>query len=133
MNLAGSFPHQHKRCQWIGSGTEANVETWEHQPTGSIIAVKIYKKPKKVFPREIEILKSLPHHNSVISILAYLPNSSTLHGDAAIFEYCPFRDLFELAQDLWQKTQGTFSEACVWSIFSQLSAGIAFIHEGVGW
>ncbi|OAG02482.1 kinase-like protein, partial [Paraphaeosphaeria sporulosa] len=82
-------------------------------------------------PSEVEILKSLPQHESIISILAYLPKSSTLQGDATVFDFCPFGDLFELGKDMWQKSRETFSEECIWSISSQLSAAIAFLHEGI--
>ncbi|KAF2439833.1 kinase-like protein [Karstenula rhodostoma CBS 690.94] len=109
INPADDFPHQHKRGKFIGSGAESND-----------------------VPDEVEILKSLPQHDSIISILAYLPKPSTLHGDAVIFEYCPFGDLFELGKDMWQKSRETSSEACLWSIFRQLSAAIAFLHEGIG-
>ncbi|KAL5377658.1 hypothetical protein PMIN06_010860 [Paraphaeosphaeria minitans] len=33
---------------------------------------------------------------------------------------------------MWQKNRKSFSEESMWSIFSQLSAAIAFLHEGIG-
>lgn len=133
INPADDFPHQHERGVFVQSGAEANVETWQHKSSRTIMAVKIYKRPKKDIPNEVEILKLLPQHDSIISIIAYLPKSSTLHGDAVVFEFCRFGDLFELGKYMWEKGRATFSEACMWSIFSQLSSAMAFLHEGIGW
>ena len=95
--------------------------------------MKIYRKPSKRGPTEVDILKSLPRHESIINILAYLPKSSTLQGDAVVLEYCPNGDLFELNRWFWKKTRSVFSEGCMWSIFNQLAAALAFLHEGIGW
>lgn len=133
VNPAAGFPKHHKRCRTIGSGSEATVESWTHQTLGATIAVKIYSQPKNGLPIEVEILKSLPSHKSIVTILAYLPRPSILKGDAVVFEHCPFGDLFELNKNFWVKNGGSLSEACMWSIFGQLTAAIAFLHEGIGW
>lgn len=108
------------------------MEAWRHKPTRTLVAVKIYRKPKEGVRSEFEILKSLPQHDSIISIIAYLPKSSKLHGDAVIFEFCPFGDLFELIKAMWPKNRAVFSEGCLWSILKQLLSALAFLHEGIG-
>ncbi|KAF1978798.1 kinase-like protein [Bimuria novae-zelandiae CBS 107.79] len=95
------------------------------------MVVKIYTKASKGVPAEAETLKTLSQHGSVINILTYLPNSSALQGGAAFFEYCPEGDLFDLRVVL-RKKRVVFSEKSLWPIIGQLSAAIAFLHEGIG-
>ncbi|KAJ4299574.1 hypothetical protein N0V90_004820 [Kalmusia sp. IMI 367209] len=132
INPATAFPQQHVRCQKLGSGSEATVEAWRHTPSSSVIAVKVYKRPQKEFPPEVRILKSLPCHASIITCIAYLPKQSLLGGDCVFFELCPAGDLFDLRKNLWKTNKSIFSEAVMWSIYNQLSAALAFLHEGIG-
>ena len=130
-NPASSFPQQHKLVSWLGSGSEADVQAWKHTLSGTIVAVKILK-PRDRTPIEVEVLKELPVHPSIIQCLAYLPKLSSLNGDCIFFEHCAAGDLFELQKRIWRK-KTYFSEACMWSIFQQLSSAVAYIHEGIGW
>ena len=109
------------------------METWVHRSSGTTIAVKIYTKPKKEPPVEVEILKSLPLHDSIIKIFGYLPKTPALDGDVVMFEFCPKGDLFDFVKFMWKHTRSVFSEKCIWSIFRQLAAALAFLHSGIGW
>jgi serine/threonine protein kinase len=131
INPAATFPHQHTKIKKIGDGSEGFVETWSHKPTGFVMAVKVIK-PRKKPPPEVDILKSLPAHPSIVHCFAYLPKQATPRGDCIFFEYCHEGDLFDLCRKLYEEKQCPFSEAFMWALFSQLASAIAFLHEGVG-
>jgi serine/threonine protein kinase len=129
-NPAANFPHQHTRCKKVGDGSEGYIETWTHNPTGFVMALKVIK-PRKELPMEVEILKSLPAHPNIINCFAYLPKQTDPHGDCIFFEYCPGSDLFNMQKNLYQFNKAVLSETLMWAIFSQLASAIAFLHEGV--
>ncbi|KAF2680544.1 kinase-like protein [Lentithecium fluviatile CBS 122367] len=130
INPAVAFPHQHLRCRKVGDGSEGFVEAWSHKVTGFVMAVKVIKPGKKI-PLEVEVLRSLPAHCSIIHCFAYLPRLSSPNGDCIFFEYSPAGDLFELSKRMYKKNKAIFSEALVWAVFSRLSSAIAFLHEGI--
>jgi serine/threonine protein kinase len=63
---------------------------------------------------------------------AYFQKQPRADADCMLFEFCPHGDLYDFQSLMWKKNKGIFSEACMWSIYRQLTWAIAFLHEGVG-
>ncbi|PVI05473.1 kinase-like protein [Periconia macrospinosa] len=128
---AYDFPNDYRMLRVIGSGSEGSVATYINIPSNTIVAVKAIAKKGKI-PREPNILKDLPHHESIIRMYGYHSGHSTSRFGAMILEYCPEGDLFDFNQKKFPETRSIFAEGFMWSILRQLASATAFLHEGVG-
>ena len=126
-----NFPHDHKRELFLGIGSEGTVEAWIHKHSRIVLAIKIIKHQNSI-PAEVNILKDLPPHPSVIQFKAFYKNAPRLDTDALLFEYCEEGDLQKFREEMISINKAVFSEAFMWSVFSQMSDALAFLHEGVG-
>jgi serine/threonine protein kinase len=131
INPALNFPADHTRGTILGKGSEGTVESWTHLASGFILAVKIIKHHDRL-PAEVQVLKDLPLHPSIIRLDAFYANALTPHTDCLIFEYCAGGDLLEFKKHMYSKNKAVFSEAFMWSIYHQLSDALATLHEGIG-
>lgn len=131
-NPATGFPQQHKRSKHLGSGSQAIVRAWKHKDMGTMIVVKTFRDSSYKAPAEAELLKALPPHRSIVTMLGYVPQSASSEGHAVIFEHCKFGDLFTMEGVLSQRGKLAHCEAFMWAIFSQLLEALAFLHEGIG-
>jgi NIMA (never in mitosis gene a)-related kinase len=137
MHPAFDFPNNHTYQRELSQGSEGTVALWSHNPTGHLLAVKSLErrartKNNPVLPNEVAILKDLPLHDKVTRIEAFYTGMGKDGQDCIIFEYLPKGDLFELRELSYkQGKNGIFSEKFMWSLYSQLSAALAFLHEGI--
>jgi NIMA (never in mitosis gene a)-related kinase len=84
-------------------------------------------------PNEVAILRQLPRHINIIQYEAFYQSQATDHPDCILFEYLPALDLYELRDSSYDLGRnGIFSEKFMWSVYSQLCAALAFLHEGIG-
>ncbi|KAF1961020.1 kinase-like protein [Byssothecium circinans] len=130
-DLATDYPKRYTKRRKIGDGSEGWVELWEHMDSETMIAVKVIRA-RQAMPREVEILKDLPPHKSIVQLFAYFQKLPQADADCMLFEYCPAGDLFDLQQTMWRKSKSIFSEAFMWAIFRQIAEALAFLHEGLG-
>ncbi|KZM23474.1 ATP binding [Ascochyta rabiei] len=120
--------HVHRNCDRFS-------RTAEYFPKHHTFIRELQKVLKRegVQPRELEFLKSFPENNSTIRCLAFFDKQPTPEDCCIILEHCPVGDLHTF---YWNRAasinNGAFSEAFMWSIFSQLANAAAFLHEGIG-
>ncbi|KAF1840157.1 kinase-like protein [Cucurbitaria berberidis CBS 394.84] len=127
---AAHFPAKHKFDRQLQSGSEGDVQQWTHKATGTTLAVKVIKYTK-LFPSEVQILRHLPPHGCIIQYLGYYEKQPSPEKSSIILEYCPEGDLFTLIDRMRERNGGIFSEGFMWSVYSQLAAALAFLHEGI--
>ncbi|KAF2003971.1 kinase-like protein, partial [Amniculicola lignicola CBS 123094] len=128
------FPSTYTKVRQLGSGHDATVYLYRHQPTVTLIAVKCPKNRIRLssLPPEIKVLTCLPHHHNNIRLYSVFQNAPYPETDCIIYEACPAGDLFSLHQRKKSIDKGVYSEHFIWSIFTQLCSAVAFIHEGIG-
>jgi serine/threonine protein kinase len=131
INPALNFPTDHSRGAILGKGSEGIVECWTHKPSGILVAVKLIQH-RDYLPREVQLLKDLPLHPSIIRFDVFYANIPTPKHDCLIFEHCASGDLLEFRKHMYYKNKAVFNEAFMWSIYHQLCAALAFLHEGIG-
>ncbi|PSN72559.1 kinase-like protein [Corynespora cassiicola Philippines] len=136
MNPAAAFPKDHILVKRLGKGSEGVVDTWVNKKSGVVIAVKITQSQGLEMPREVQVLKDLPQHPSILCLLACYPKSPRPDLHSAIFDYCQVGDLWELRENLIRVlTQDSqkrdIMESFLWAIYSQLASAIAYLHEGI--
>jgi serine/threonine protein kinase len=131
-NPAAAFPTKHKYLRELQEGAEGAVQAWNHEPSGTTVAVKVVKS-KPDLPREVELLTALPEHKNIIKCLTYFDKQPVPEKLAIVLEYCPGGDLYEFYwEEAYSRNMAVFSEAFMWSVFNQLSSALAFLHEGIG-
>jgi serine/threonine protein kinase len=138
-DLYASFPQHHTRKETIGSGSQAVVDLFSHNETNHLVAVKSLKPQTRVptirgLPNEFAILENLPEHKSIITCYSFHAGQGHEGADCLLFEYLPQGDMFTvrglkiekggMGDDVW-------SEAWMWSVYSQLVSALAFLHEGI--
>jgi serine/threonine protein kinase len=131
-NPAAAFPTKHKFLRELQEGAEGAVQAWKHEPSGATVAVKVIKS-KPELPREVELLMALPEHKNILKCFAYFDKQPGPEKLAIVLEYCPGGDLYEFYRgEAYSRNMAVFSEEFMWSVFSQLSGALAFLHEGIG-
>ncbi|KAF2795868.1 kinase-like protein [Melanomma pulvis-pyrius CBS 109.77] len=126
-----NFPNEHERGQVLGKGSEGIVESWTHRPSNIVLAVKMIKA-RSGLPLEVQILKDLPLHPSIIRFDAFYREVLHPRTDCLLFEHCSLGDLFDFRTEILETSNATFSEAFMWSVYHQLSSALAFLHDGIG-
>ncbi|KAF9696442.1 hypothetical protein EKO04_005552 [Ascochyta lentis] len=130
---AEAFPKNHMFVKKLQKGAEGEVQEWANKRTGVLLAVKVLKREEGVEARELGFLRNLPENNFTIRCLAFFDKQPSPEDCCIVLEHCPAGDLFNFC---WANAapinNGPFSEAFMWSIFSQLANAIAFLHEGIG-
>ncbi|KAF2715442.1 kinase-like protein [Pleomassaria siparia CBS 279.74] len=124
-------PADHERGKFIGRGSEKRFETWKHKPSDHVFVVKIIKHENEL-PSEVDVLKRLPQHPSIIQFHVYHQQEPSPNSDSVLWEYCPLENMSSFCDELYKVNKAVFSEAFMWSFFSQLSNALAFLHEGFG-
>ncbi|KAF2660369.1 kinase-like protein [Lophiostoma macrostomum CBS 122681] len=138
-NPINDFPKAHTHQRSLCTGSESTVDLWTHTSTGHALAVKSIKPHlgyKHSLPNELHILSALPVHANIVRAWAFYKSAGQGGRDAILFEFFEHGDLFSIrALALSNPLNvgiGIFSEKCMWSIFTQLVSGLAFLHEGLG-
>lgn len=124
------FPEEHKFDRQLDQGSQRCVYQWTHIPSDIVIAVKTIQYTWYT-PQEVVFLRELLPHKSIVSYLGYHENQPTLTTSSLIIEYCPFGDLGDLYSRDLDEGRSNFSEAFMWSVYSQLMSALAFFHEGI--
>lgn len=124
------FPSQHKYLRHLQEGTEGVVQAWMHKSTGVVIVVKLVAPTTKV-PDEVQLLQVLPHHTAIVRYLGYIEKVPQLEKSAILLEYCEESDLFTVRDRMNKRDNGIFSEPFLWSVYTQLTSALAFLHEGI--
>lgn len=138
MHSGLNFPNDHTHIRELNRGSEGTIALWKHKYSGHLVAVKSLArrattKDNPVIPNEVAILKDLPEHENIIHFLAFYTGMGNEGQDCILFEYCPMSDLFDLRELSYvQDKHGIFTEKFMWSLYSQLAAALAFLHEGIG-
>jgi NIMA (never in mitosis gene a)-related kinase len=125
-----SFPKDFTYNQQLQKGSEGHVEQWTHTATKTVIAVKVIQSSVSC-PNEVQILRDLPPHKSIVGYLGYCKKQPHAEEASILLEYCPQGDLFTVRHGVVDKDSMAFSEAFMWSIYSQLMGALAFLHEGI--
>lgn len=133
---SNNFPFDHKYERHLEQGSEGDIDLWSHQETGQFLVVKTLKKDVlqrvKGIPNEVHILKALPYQKHVIRCEAFYEKIGPNGKDCILFEYCQNADLYSLRGNRWDNgSEAMFSEKFMWAVYSQLSAALAFLHEGI--
>lgn len=121
---------QYERIQEIEEGSEGYVEAWRNSRTGSLIAVKVVSRLRPV--GELTVLLNLMPHTHIMDCLGYIEGQPSPRDLTLLLEYCPGGDLFQVqSRNLGAGNDGTFSEEFMWSVYVQLAAAMAYLHEGI--
>ena len=124
------FPKEHKFDRQLEKGSQGCVDQCMHIPSSTVIAVKTIQYIQHT-PQEVVFLRELPPHKSIVSYLGYHENQPTPTTSSFILEYCPFGDLGDLYSRALDEGMSNFSEAFMWSVYSQLMSALAFLHKGI--
>lgn len=129
-NPATDFPKQHKFDKQLQQGSEGTVEAWIHQPSGTVIAVKVVMC-RLHDPGEVQLLRELPRHTNIIRYLGFAAHQPFAEKSSILLEYCPCGDLFDVRALIAKREEDRFLEGFMWSVFDQLASALAFLHEGI--
>ena len=115
----------------IGEGKFSTVWRATHVPTNTTVAVKkvqIYEilcqKQRADCLNEVKLLQSLNHPNVVKYAAAFVENNELV----IVLDFCYCGDLASLLKDRTAEN-APLSERDIWSIFTQLCAAVAHMHE----
>jgi serine/threonine protein kinase len=127
---AVGFPRNYQFNRQLQKGSEGYVEQWTHTTSKTVIAVKVVRYMKSC-PNEVQVLRDLPPHKSIVGYLGYRKQQPQAQEASILLEYCPQGDLFTLRSEAIDNENMVFSEAFMWSMYSQLMGALAYLHEGI--
>ncbi|ORY17325.1 kinase-like domain-containing protein [Clohesyomyces aquaticus] len=130
------FPEHYELKGELGKGGEATIELWGHKQglrTYPYLAIKCIKaKARGGYHREVEVLRLLGKHKSVIELFFWTRECPRPGVDCLVFPAYPEGDLHTLHRRRAQYNKGIFAEAFLWGVYAQLSEALSFLHEGIG-
>ncbi|KAF2631665.1 kinase-like protein [Macroventuria anomochaeta] len=133
MPLVEDFPRNYRFIKNLGKGGEGQVQEFAQKRTGTLVAVKVIKRRRGGRPREVGFLSKLPENDYIIRYLGYFDGWPDWDYYTIVLEHCPGGDLYQFYKKCTASNdQAVFSEAFMWTVFSQVAKALAFIHEGVG-
>jgi serine/threonine protein kinase len=82
--------------------------------------------------RELQILKTLPKCNHVVSLLAYEMHQPSPQQASLFFQWYPLGDVHDWKESFKDRNNKQVPETFIWRLFIQMSQALAFIHKGYG-
>jgi serine/threonine protein kinase len=127
---SANFPKAHRYDGLIQKGSQGYVEQWTHVQSSTIVAVKVISPQNPPSP-EVEVLRDLPPHNSIVKYLGHYEKLPSAERVSILFEHCPLGDLYMVRSLSIEEGKYLFSEKFMWSVFWQVMSAFAYLHEGI--
>ncbi|KAF1835607.1 kinase-like protein [Decorospora gaudefroyi] len=124
------FPKRYIFNRSLQSGSEGYVEQWTHTPSATVVAVKVIDYTGSI-PNEVKLLRDLPPQKFIVGYLGYYEKQPAADEASILLEFCPWGDLWTVRSSMQAHEKPPFSEALLWSVYGQVMAALAFLHQGI--